>query len=111
MRTSDPPVRRSSTQSDQRLDDLLDRQAAPVIVRPGCARDAPKTAPVPRALVSYHQDGESPGMSESDERKRFRQLPDPVPSEDTVESVDTASIPAPDASDERDRFLREAGGG
>jgi len=50
-------------------------------------------------------------MSESDERKRFRQLPDPVPSEDTVESVDTASIPAPDASDERDRFLREAGGG
>jgi hypothetical protein len=50
-------------------------------------------------------------MSESDERKRFRQLPDPVPSEDAVESVDTASFPAPDASDERDRFLREAGGG
>jgi hypothetical protein len=50
-------------------------------------------------------------VSESDERRRFRQLPDPVPLQDTVESVATASVSAPDASDERDRFLREAGGG
>jgi hypothetical protein len=50
-------------------------------------------------------------MSESEEHERFRRLPEPVPLEDTVESVDTGSVPAPDASDERDRFLREAGGG
>ena len=50
-------------------------------------------------------------MTESDRRERFRRLPEPVPPEDTVETVDTASVPAPDASGERDRFLREAGGG
>jgi hypothetical protein len=45
-----------------------------------------------------------------DERERYRQLPEPVRPEDVVETVDTASAPAPDASDERERFLREAGG-
>ena len=50
-------------------------------------------------------------MSDSDENERFRHLPEPVPPENTVETVDTASVPAPDATGERDRFLREAGGG
>jgi hypothetical protein len=50
-----------------------------------------------------------PGMTEPDERERFRHLPEPVRLEDTVESVDTAPDPAPDASDEREVFLRQAG--
>ena len=49
-------------------------------------------------------------MTEPDERERFRFLPEPVRLEDTVESVDTAAGPAPEAADERERFLREAGG-
>ena len=49
-------------------------------------------------------------MTEPAERERFRHLPEPVRLEDTVESVDTAPDPAPDVSDEREVFLRQAGG-
>jgi hypothetical protein len=45
-----------------------------------------------------------------DPSDRFRRLPEPVPLEATVETVDTAAVPAPDAGEERERFLREAGG-
>ncbi|MGY1631198.1 hypothetical protein ACI784_05745 [Geodermatophilus sp. SYSU D01186] len=49
-------------------------------------------------------------MTDPDERERYRRLPEPVRLEDTVETVDSSPDPAPDASDERERFLREAGG-
>ena len=49
-------------------------------------------------------------MSERDERRRFHRLPEPVPPEDLVETVDTASLPVPDGSEERDRLLRDTGG-
>ncbi len=46
-----------------------------------------------------------------DPRARFRTLPDPVRPDDVVETVDaTAAAPLETESDERDRFLREAGG-
>jgi hypothetical protein len=46
-----------------------------------------------------------------DPRARFRSLPEPVLPEDAVETVDaTAAAPLETESDERDRFLREAGG-
>ena len=49
-------------------------------------------------------------MTDPDERERFRSLPEPVRVEDTVESVETAPGPAPEAVDARERLLREAGG-
>jgi hypothetical protein len=49
-------------------------------------------------------------MSEPDEHERFRSLPQPVRLEDTVEGVDISPVPAADASDEREVFLRQAGG-
>jgi hypothetical protein len=49
-------------------------------------------------------------MSHADDPGRYRRLPEPVRTEDTVETVDTSPVPAPDASDEREVFLREAGG-
>jgi hypothetical protein len=52
----------------------------------------------------------APGMTEPDERERYRRLPEPVALEDTVETVDSSPDPAPAASDEREVFLREAGG-
>jgi hypothetical protein len=42
---------------------------------------------------------------------RFRVLPDPVRPEDTVEMVDTTTLPPRDPAEERDRLLREAGAG
>ncbi len=46
-----------------------------------------------------------------DPRARFRTLPDPVRPDEAVETVDaTAAAPLETESDERDRFLREAGG-
>jgi hypothetical protein len=45
-----------------------------------------------------------------EDREAYRRLPDPVRPEDVVETVDTSPAPAPDASDEREVFLREAGG-
>ena len=49
-------------------------------------------------------------MSERDERRRFRRLPEPVPPEDLVETVDTESLRVPDGTEDRDRLLREVGG-
>ena len=49
-------------------------------------------------------------MTEPDERERFRHLPETVRLEDTVEAVDTSPVPAADSSDEREVFLRQAGG-
>ena len=46
-----------------------------------------------------------------DEQERYRRLPEPVPLEATVETVDASDGPEPDALDERSRLLREAGGG
>ncbi|WP_197028861.1 hypothetical protein [Blastococcus sp. URHD0036] len=45
-----------------------------------------------------------------DPRARFRALPDPVPLTDTVESLDTSTLPETDESEDRARMLREAGG-
>jgi hypothetical protein len=50
-------------------------------------------------------------VTDLEDRERFRRLPPPVRAEDTVETVDTSSLPLPDGSEDRDRFLREAGGG
>jgi len=49
-------------------------------------------------------------MTAPEGAERFRRLPDPIRPEDAVETVNTSPDPAPDASDERERFLREAGG-
>jgi hypothetical protein len=57
-----------------------------------------------------HPRVDTPVVTEPDERERFRSLPEPVRLEDTVESVDVADGPAPEAADERARLLREAGG-
>jgi hypothetical protein len=46
-----------------------------------------------------------------DEGNRFRHLPPPVLPEETVETVEATSHPVPDGSEDRDRLLREAGGG
>jgi hypothetical protein len=48
--------------------------------------------------------------SPEDPRARFRELPAPVPLTDTVESLDTSSLPVPDEGQDRDVLLREAGG-
>jgi hypothetical protein len=46
-----------------------------------------------------------------DQRQRFRTLPEPVRPEDAVETVDVDSRRlTEDESEERARFLREAGG-
>ena len=45
-----------------------------------------------------------------DPRARFRELPDPVSLDETVESLDVTSLPVPDEGQDRDRLLREAGG-
>jgi hypothetical protein len=45
-----------------------------------------------------------------DPRDRFRVLPDPVSLDETVESLDTSTLPLPDEGQDRDRMLREAGG-
>ncbi|MGX5657954.1 hypothetical protein ACWKWC_24495 [Geodermatophilus nigrescens] len=45
-----------------------------------------------------------------DPRERFRTLPEPVRSEDTVTSLDTDARPLLDDGDARDALLREAGG-
>ena len=50
-------------------------------------------------------------MSERDDRGRFHRLPERVRPEDVVETVDTATLPLPDGTEDRDRLLREAGGG
>jgi len=50
-------------------------------------------------------------MTAPDDRARFRHLPEPVRREETVETVDTTNHPVPDGSEERDRLLRDAGGG
>ena len=50
-------------------------------------------------------------MSEQADRQQFRRLPERVRPEDVVETVDTESLPVPDGSEDRDRLLREAGGG
>ena len=44
-----------------------------------------------------------------DARDRFRALPEPVAPEDTVESLDTSTLPLPDDGQDRDRMLRDAG--
>ena len=49
-------------------------------------------------------------MTESENRERFRHLPEPVRPEDTVETVDTAAHRLAQESEDRDRLLREAGG-
>ena len=49
-------------------------------------------------------------MTEPDERERFHHLPEPVRLEDRVGGVDPSPAPAADASDEREVFLRQAGG-
>jgi hypothetical protein len=49
-------------------------------------------------------------MREQTDREPYRRLPDPVLQEDLVETVDTASLPVPDGSEDRDRLLRDAGG-
>jgi hypothetical protein len=49
-------------------------------------------------------------MTDPDDRTDYHRLPDPVRPEDLVETVDSSPVPAPDASDEREVFLREAGG-
>jgi hypothetical protein len=50
--------------------------------------------------------------AEAGERARFRALPEPVPAEDWVETVDARTVhPAMTEQEERDRMLREAGGG
>jgi hypothetical protein len=50
-------------------------------------------------------------MTAADDRDRFRRLPEPVLPEDTVETVDAESRLLPDEGQERDRLLRDAGGG
>jgi hypothetical protein len=48
-------------------------------------------------------------MDDADPRHRFRELPEPVRPEETVESVDTGRLPEPDRDAERDWLLRNAG--
>jgi len=46
----------------------------------------------------------------SEDRERFRRLPEPVRAEDTVETIDTASRhPSEESEDRVLRMLREAG--
>lgn len=48
----------------------------------------------------------------AEDRERFRALPDPPAPEDWVETVDARTVhPALTEQEERDRMLREAGGG
>jgi hypothetical protein len=61
-------------------------------------------------LAPHRPAGHAAAMTAPDDREDYRRLPDPVRLEDVVETVDTASVPARDASDEREVFLRQAGG-
>ena len=48
----------------------------------------------------------------AEDRERFRALPQPVSPEDWVETVDARTVPPLiTEQEERDRMLREAGGG
>jgi hypothetical protein len=49
-------------------------------------------------------------MTTDEVRDRFRHLPEPVRPEDAVESVDVGERRLTEESDERERFLRGAGG-
>jgi len=50
--------------------------------------------------------------AKAEDRERFRALPEPPSSEDWVETVDVRTVhPALTEQEERDRMLREAGGG
>jgi hypothetical protein len=50
-------------------------------------------------------------MSQRADEQRFRHLPAPVQSEDLVETVDVSTLPVRDEeTEERERFLRSAGG-
>jgi hypothetical protein len=61
-------------------------------------------------LVRHGPARHAAAMTAPDDREAYRRLPDPVRPEDVVETVDTSPAPARDASDEREVFLREAGG-
>jgi hypothetical protein len=51
-------------------------------------------------------------MTEPSDESRFQHLPEPVRSEDLVETIDVCLIPARDeASEDRERMLRQAGSG
>jgi hypothetical protein len=51
-------------------------------------------------------------MTRPNDASRFRHLPEPVRTEDLVETVDVSSLPARDeAGEDRERMLREAGAG
>jgi hypothetical protein len=50
-------------------------------------------------------------MTQPPAESRFRNLPERVPPEDFVETVDTAQVsPRDEETEERERFLRQAGG-
>jgi hypothetical protein len=49
-------------------------------------------------------------MTPEEERERFRHLPEPVPPEEMVETLDVAEHQHLTDGDDRDRLLREAGG-
>ena len=50
-------------------------------------------------------------MTDRRDASRFRQLPEPVRQEDLVETVDAEQRPVRDEeTEERERFLRQAGG-
>ena len=61
-------------------------------------------------LLPASRQDDPPGRTGPTGRERFRPLPEPVRLEDTFEGVDTSPVPAADASDEREVFLRQAGG-
>jgi hypothetical protein len=51
-------------------------------------------------------------MTNLPDDSRFQHLPEPVRPEDLVETVDAGQLPPRDEeSEERDRLLRQAGGG
>jgi hypothetical protein len=51
-------------------------------------------------------------MTGPSDASRCRQLPEPVRTEDLVETVDVSSLPVRDeAGEDRDRMLHEAGSG
>ena len=50
------------------------------------------------------------GVTSEEQRDRFRRLPEPVPPEEMVETIDIAERPLLTDGDDRDRLLREAGG-
>ena len=60
-------------------------------------------------LVRQPSTAQTPCMEPSDARQQYRQLPEPVRPEDTVETMDTSRPPEPDRDAERDWLLRNAG--